>query len=331
MQALAGAKLDTDMRAIAENAMQHFASVAAEPSAAQIIDENQAEAIGGRGGMDTPTGMTVAPIPPEPYHPISPFRLKFSFGSDGNYSGVAIEDPKFLWNEPDEDGNPGVSLKTAGVGTISLNGTIYLNITLSGEDGAKKFASAQVSMSSDGDISIPLYQLDTTKGVVKDYRHALISLGIGGGGGSVIPDDVSTEFIPDPPSGTNPSGDEGKLQIKGFKPGTPADENTIAAYLRGTVNLPQNGIKLVCRWEDSDGAHILYLPLAALWSSGSGSGDVSPEIIYLDDVTWDPSSHTLVKHWLKKNIATGQETPVQDAPVGKTATISTTAISSIIN
>jgi len=184
MRALDDVKLDADMRAMAENAMQHFASLTAEPSAVQIVAESQAEsdAGGAGGGMDAPTGMTVAPMVPEPYHPVSPFRLKFSFGSDGSYSGVTVEDPVFLWNEPDEDGNPSVSLKTAGVGTIGLNGAMYLNITLSGEDGTKKFALAEVSMSSDGDISVPLYQLDSKKGVVKDYRHAMISLGTPGSG-----------------------------------------------------------------------------------------------------------------------------------------------------
>lgn len=193
MRALDDVKLDADMRAMAENAMQHFASLTAEPSAAQIVAESQAEsdAGGAGGGMDAPTGMTVAPMVPEPYHPVSLFRLKFTFGSDGSYSGVTMEDPKFLWNEVDEDGNPSVSLKTAGVGTIGLNGTVYLNVTLSGEDGAKKFASAQVSMSSNGDVSVPLYQLDPAKGVVKDYRHAMISLGVGTPGDSAGVD-VST-------------------------------------------------------------------------------------------------------------------------------------------
>jgi len=230
MRALDDVKLDADIRAMAENAMQHFASLTAEPSAAQIVAESQAEsdAGGAGGGMDAPTGMTVAPMVPEPYHPLSPFRLKFTFGSDGSYSGVTMEDPKFLWNEVDEDGNPSVSLKTAGVGTIGLNGTVYLNVRLSGEDGAKKFASAQVSMSSNGDISVPLYQLHPTKGVVKDYRHAMISLGVGGGGG-VDPDDVSTEFILDAPEGEEPSGDEGKLQVKGWNDDTPPVASTTMA------------------------------------------------------------------------------------------------------
>lgn len=264
-KALDAVKLDADMRALAENAMQHFASVTAEPSAAQVLAQSQAESDAGGaggGGMDAPAGMTVAPMVPEPYHPVSPFRLKFTFGSDGSYAGVTMEDPRFLWSEADEDGNPSVSVKTAGVGTLGLNGTVYLNITLSGEDGAKTFAAAEVSMSSSGDISVPLYELDPVKGAVKDYRHAMIALGVGGNG--VRPDDVSTEFIPDPEEGEEPEGDEGKLQIKGFKAGEPEDENTLADYLEGGASVPPAGLCLVARGGAAGGSpRVLYIPVGA--------------------------------------------------------------------
>lgn len=287
-QALDSVKLDADMRAIAENAMQHFASVTAEPSAAQIATEVQAEQdpTGGGGGMDAPVGMTVAPMTPEPYHPVSLFRLKFSFGSDGSYSGVTMEEPKFLWNEADEDGNPSTSLKTAGVGTIGLNGTIYLNITLSGEDGAKKFASAQVSMSSDGDISVPLYQLDPAKGVVKDYRHAMISLGVGK---STTPDDVSTEFT----EGNEQTGGERRLQIKGFKTGLPADANTIADYLMGTAQITGQ-IWLIVRGKSTNGDPVLgYLPLAALPTQKTFPDDGN--YTFVTDVQYHVSTQQLQK------------------------------------
>lgn len=287
-QALDSVKLDADMRAIAENAMQHFASVTAEPSAAQIVAEVQAEQdpTGGGGGMDSPTGMTVAPMVPEPYHPVSPFRLKFSFGSDGSYSGVTMENPVFLWNEVDKDGNPKVSLKTAGVGTIGLNGTVHLNITLSGENGAKKFASAQVSMSSDGDISVPLYQLDPAKGVVKDFRHAMISLGVGK---STTPDDVSTEFT----EGNEQTGGERRLQIKGFKAGLPADANTIADYLMGTAQITGQ-IWLIVRGKSIGGDPVLgYLPLAALPTQKTFPDDGSYS--FVTDIQYDISSRQLQK------------------------------------
>lgn len=189
MQELDRVKLDADMRAIAENAMQHFASVTAEPSAVQIVAESQAEQdpTGGGGGMDAPTGMTVAPMVPEPYHPVSPFRLKFSFGSDGSYSGVTMEDADFLWCDTYKDENnkvkPRVTSKTASVGSLSLTGTVYLNITL---DSDGKYSSSSVDMSSSGDMSVKLYTLLDGK-VTKDYRHALVALcgTVGGGGGDL--------------------------------------------------------------------------------------------------------------------------------------------------
>ena len=274
-QALDAVKLDADMRAMAENAMQHFASVTAEPSAAQIVAESQAEhdVTGGGGGMDAPAGMTVAPMTPEPYHPVSLFRLKFSFGSDGSYSGVTMEEPKFLWNEADEDGNPSTSLKTAGVGTIGLNGTIYLNITLSGEDGAKKFASAQVSMSSDGDISVPLYQLDPTKGVTKDYRHAMISLGVCTPGGQE-PDDFSID--------KNGGEDENKLQIAHFNDDEKDSGKGLATRLKadtetGAITSDDNELMLLAR----KNGELIYVPL-------SGNGQDPPSD---DPSAPDPCDH----------------------------------------
>lgn len=167
---------------------------------------------------------------------------------------------------------------------------------------------------------------------IKQSVVGALCLGGEGGGAPVVPDDVSTEFIPEQEEGEEPTGDEGKLQIKGFKAGQPADTNTLPDYLRGVAALPAGGISFVCRGVDTNGDHSLfYLPLAAIWGDGSSGGLPLPEVTYLDDVTWDPSSHQLVKHWVTKNILTGAETPVQGAPQGKTATISTTPISSIIN
>ena len=159
---------------------------------------------------------------------------------------------------------------------------------------------------------------------------ALALGGTGSGATPIVPDDVSTEFIPDPPAGTQPDGDEGELQIKGFKSGQPADTNTIADYLMGTAQITGQ-VWLLVRGQSSGGAPVIgYLPLSAIWGDGSSGGLPLPEVTYLDDVVWDPSNHKLVKQWVKKNIVTGVETPVQGAPQGKTATINTTPISSII-
>ena len=106
---------------------------------------------------------------------------------------------------------------------------------------------------------------DTKAKSVKQFVDSAVTLGNGdGGGGGVVPDDISTQFIPDPPSGTQPDGDEGQLQIKGFKAGTPADQNTLPDYLQGVANIPNGGISLVCRTVDANGdRQLFYLPLAA--------------------------------------------------------------------
>ena len=109
-----------------------------------------------------------------------------------------------------------------------------------------------------------------------------------------------------------------------------SDSNTIAEYLMGTAQI-SGQVWLLVRGQSTGGDPVLgYLPLSAIWGDGTSGGLPLPEVTYLDDVTWDPSNHQLVKHWVTKNIVTGAETPVQGAPQGKTATIATTSISSII-
>ena len=154
---------------------------------------------------------------------------------------------------------------------------------------------------------------------------AIVMSSGGGGGGGVVPDDISTEFIPDPPAGTQPDGDKGKLQIKGFKAGAPADQNTVTDYLQGVVNIPNGGIHIVCRGVDNGARTLFYLPLSALFSSSSIAGNVS--LSYLADMKWDTSTHTLQKKVNSVNLKTGAVTQ------GNWQTITngnTTPISSII-
>lgn len=85
----------------------------------------------------------------------------------------------------------------------------------------------------------------------------------------VVPDGVSTEFIPPPAEGEEPTGDEGKLQIKGFASGTPAASYTIADYLMTPGTSASDG-SLILRSFDGDGhATLTYLPLDTLDLSGS--------------------------------------------------------------
>jgi hypothetical protein len=218
---------------------------------------------------------------------------------------------------------------------------VYLVVTITKSDNGEIVSVDAELSTSEGqattdetvhNILVAEMETDAETGAkrVKQYVDSAVVLGGEGGGAPVTPDDISTEFIPDPPAGTQPDGDEGKLQIKGFKAGTPADQNTLPDYLQGVANIPSGGISIVCRGVDTNGGRrLFYLPLAAIWGDGTSGGLPLPEVTYLDDVTWT-SSHQLVKHWVKKNIVTGVETPIQGAPQGKVATIDTTPISSII-
>ena len=185
-EALDRVKLDADMRAMAEDAMHHCAPSGAEgPDAAMVVSEAMNADGGGEGQSQAPLPPPLAPLTPPTYQPNSPFRLKFTFGSDGSWAGITMEDADFLWCDTYKDENnkvkPRVTSKTASVGSLSLTGTVYLNITL---DSNGKYSSSSVDMSSSGDMSVKLYVLEN--GVVKkDYRHALVTLcgapAIGGG------------------------------------------------------------------------------------------------------------------------------------------------------
>lgn len=76
------------------------------------------------------------------------------------------------------------------------------------------------------------------------------------GGGGVVPDDISTEFIPDPPQGQQPTGDEGKLQIKGWNTGTPTTTNTLAQELEATGSTPTVIVR--------DGGTLKYMSIGQL-------------------------------------------------------------------
>ena len=75
------------------------------------------------------------------------------------------------------------------------------------------------------------------------------------------PDNISTELIPhDSPSGAD-NADEGKLQIKGWKAGTPVSSQSLAAALSYSGGSPLSLGHLVLR--DTQGA-LKYLPIGTL-------------------------------------------------------------------
>lgn len=217
-------------------------------------------------------------------------------------------------------------------GAQATTTTAYLVITVTDSTGV---ATAEISTTAGQSVTgTTVYNIlvasmasvaATGAKSVKQFVDSVVTLGSGGGGG-VVPDDISTEFIPDPPAGTQPDGDEGKLQIKGFKAGAPADQNTVTDYLQGVVNIPNGGISLVCRTIDTNQARqIIYIPLAALFSSSSIAANVS--FTKVGDIQWNPSTHTLQKRLDTVNLKTGAVTQGNWSDITNG---NTTPISSII-
>ena len=121
---------------------------------------------------------------------------------------------------------------------------------------------------------------------------------------SVAPDDISTELIPDPPAGTQPDGDEGKLQIKGWKQGNNVNTDSLAEILQGTVNVGQN-YQVLVRCPQVGGVPALgYVPIEKLYQDTSGE-DMTVE--FVADVDWyvNGSTHVLRKRLRVLNLRTG--------------------------
>lgn len=123
--------------------------------------------------------------------------------------------------------------------------------------------------------AVPVAEYDSAGDRLVQVHVGALALGGGGGGGdTVTPDDVSTEFIPDPPSGTSPDGDEGRLQIKDWKNTSLVDPNSLADYSQGVVAIPQNGIQVVARFPQTGGPPLLsYVPLAQLTKKYISAGE----------------------------------------------------------
>ncbi len=151
----------------------------------------------------TPSGISAATALPSGWYKIS------GMASDAEEVWLVAHIP-----DPDETGSPSAELSdsegqaTTGESVINL---LIAQMETDDVTGAKR---------------------------VKQFVDSAVVFGGGTGGESVVPDDVSTEFIPDPPQGQQPTGDEGKLQIKGWNTGTPTTTNTLAQELEATGSTP---------------------------------------------------------------------------------------------
>ena len=140
-----------------------------------------------------------------------------------------------------------------------------------------------------------------------------------GGGGGVVPDDISTEFIPDPPAGTQPDGDEGKLQVKGWKAGTPVSSYTVAQDI-ARDNADSNSVVV----RNSSGT-LEYKPIGTL-AQLTGSSVTGTKTV-LTGLRWDTTNHELV---ISSATVVYSKGIVTSWTANADATIATTDISSIV-
>ena len=139
-----------------------------------------------------------------------------------------------------------------------------------------------------------------------------------GGGSTVVPDDVSTEFITTP-SGQTPGADEGELQVKGWKTGTPVSSYTVAQDI---ARDNADGNSVVVR---SSSGTLEYKPIGTL-AQLTGSA-VSGTKTVLTGLTWDTTNHTLVISSANVVYSKGI---VTSWTANADGTIATTDISSIV-
>ena len=185
---------------------------------------------------------------------------------------------------------------------------VWLVVTIT-KSGSGEIVSVDVELStSEGqaatgetvhNILVAEMDVDAETGAkrVKQYVDSAVVLG-GGGGDTVTPDDVSTEFIPEPEEGEEPTGDEGELQIKGFKSGAPKDNNTLADYLMGGTQI-SGEICLLVRGQSTGGSPSLgYIPLDALDLGGyAKKTDIPtiPDFDFVYAVQYDTTTHKFQK------------------------------------
>lgn len=141
----------------------------------------------------------------------------------------------------------------------------------------------------------------------------------GEGGATLEPDDVSTNLIPDPPSGTQPDGDEGKLQVKGWKAGTPVSSYTVAQDI-ARDNADSNSVVV----RNSSGT-LEYKPIGTL-AQLTGSSVTGTKTV-LTGLRWDTTTHELV---ISSATVVYSKGIVTSWTANADATIATTNISSIV-
>ena len=294
-----------------------------------------------RGGADaTAPTYTSATISPDDFP--MPFTVRWSQSENSGEGAwvIWLPDPERLVYYDEEWRTIGqiAAAQTLPSGWYTITGvrdqdrTVYLYVRDTRREGSTGgIVEAGLSRTdsqggSGGDYffcgKVAVMEVDSATGArrVKQFINSTVEIAKNGTGGeSVVPDDVSTEFIPDPPQGQQPTGDEGKLQIKGFKAGTPHPTTTIAQDLTSTGG---NAGHVLFR--ESDGS-LSYKSIGSITIPTSTVNLTNQTV--LTGLTWNTSTHKLEISSAQMNVSNGLITSWTPQQV---LSITTTNISSII-
>ena len=162
---------------------------------------------------------------------------------------------------------------------------------------------------------------------VKQFVDSAVIIGAGGEGDTVTPDGYSVEYITTP-SGSTPGADEGELQIKGWKTGTPVGQNLVNC-LQNPNTSGVDRMLIPYRLEQPNGkAKLFYMPLGPLYDNSGTAMTVE----FVADIDWDQSNHILRKRLRVLNLQTGAVTDKAGTnfPNGWERVTNTTPISSLL-
>lgn len=229
------------------------------------------------------------------------------------------------------------SLVTVGGGTVAVaaaNATYYLHIvgTENAQTGAITWTgtvdtSASSSTQGVKNIDVPLYHIGNDFRPDIDYRAATLSFSSGAGGADG--DGKSIGKVPDAAEGETPTGDEGKLEIKGFSAAAadtvPAKGaggsvlwKAIKSLILGTTTIgkivaDQNATIKIKTISAGKGISVkakgdtVVISLASD-STGDSSADdgYTGERTILKDVDYNPSTHELRRRYIAETWLNGR-------------------------
>ena len=207
---------------------------------------------------------------------------------------------------------------------------IWLTVTWPTGTGAVSGSpTAAISLGAGSGESVLLARVArSSAGVLTIFQCVYSALGFWRPVKETTPDDVSIGFVPAAAQGQQADPDEGKLQVNGWKAGTPQSQTTLAADMSAT------GASGHVVFRNASGT-LEYKPIGQLQGGGGGGGGLTGTVEFVADVDWyvNGSVHQLRKRLRILDLSTGQVTDKANTTYanGWEVMANSTPITSIVN